>query len=90
MAHGRRSSIGRPNRIFHNISVEMPNVKLNSDMSSRVVRSEQTAMKNGFRPCVFEKRGLYMGNWEKDLKQGEWKKELFFRIRIIKCCFTLL
>lgn len=28
-------------------------------------------MKNGFKPGVHEKYGLYVGNWEYDTKQGE-------------------
>jgi len=28
-------------------------------------------MKNGFKPGVYEKYGLYMGNGEHDRKQGE-------------------
>ncbi|XP_015369308.1 PREDICTED: MORN repeat-containing protein 3-like [Diuraphis noxia] len=38
---------------------------------SKVQWLEQNSMKNGFKPGVYEKYGLYMGNWEHDRKQGE-------------------
>lgn len=34
-------------------------------------RKEQSTLKNGFRPGVYESRGLYIGDWVDDKKQGE-------------------
>ncbi|XP_001948570.2 MORN repeat-containing protein 3-like [Acyrthosiphon pisum] len=40
---------------------------------SRIQWLEQKSMKNGFKPGVYEKYGLYVGNWEDDKKQGKGK-----------------
>ncbi|CAH1720998.1 unnamed protein product [Aphis gossypii] len=42
--------------------------------TSKVQWLEKISMKNGFKPGVYEKYGLYMGNWEYDTKQGKGKK----------------
>lgn len=48
----------------------MPCIKRH-DRHTRVWRIEQAAMKNGFKPGVHEKHGLYIGHWVNDMKQGE-------------------
>ncbi|XP_025424795.1 MORN repeat-containing protein 3-like [Sipha flava] len=41
---------------------------------TEVQRLVRFSMKNGFHPGVHEKHGLYVGNWENDVKQGKGKK----------------
>lgn len=48
----------------------MPCLKRNS-WPTKTQRLEMSAMKNGFKPGVHEEHGLYIGQWENDVKQGE-------------------
>ncbi|KAE9537643.1 hypothetical protein AGLY_006666 [Aphis glycines] len=51
----------------------MPSIQCRGG-TSKVQWLEKISMKNGFKPGVYEKYGLYMGNWEYDTKQGKGKK----------------
>lgn len=39
-------------------------------------------MKNGFKPGVYEERGLYVGQWVDDAKQGEFATTSAFLSRL--------
>lgn len=51
---------------------------------SRVQRLERAAMKNGFKPGVRERLGVYVGQWADDAKQGE-EVDAFIKRAILRC-----
>lgn len=68
----------------------MPCIRRNG-RPTKVQRLEESAKKNGFKPGVYEKHGLYVGNWENDMKQGESTiKNLKYYVRFYKRQFSVL